>query len=294
MTEFDYKFGTKNNWRRTVWKELSQRTESRSAIILYLAGQQDLDRSVAINNGFKPDNMIIIERNKQTAEALRDQGKVVIEADIIDVINSWGKQKIDIVFGDFCVGFEPDVLALLDALDWPEFIDCAMLINLQRGRDPRSNEFRKMIGDRKFFRYNNTGQLLEILSGKHRGLQVVLSDSIEALSVVAIGESIYNADGTVSLMDYNSLTPSGKKLVGTLMEGLKPKYFSYRSSSGLTFDSVIVTSRLKESPLREITKWCNPPLRKKWFSENIAAKIRAALAVRSMRANGKLSHQPWR
>jgi hypothetical protein len=238
--------------------------------------------------------MIIIERNKQTAEALRDQGKVVIEADIIDVINSWGKQKIDIVFGDFCVGFEPDVLALLDALDWPEFIDCAMLINLQRGRDPRSNEFRKMIGDRKFFRYNNTGQLLEILSGKHRGLQVVLSDSIEALSVVAIGESIYNADGTVSLMDYNSLTPSGKKLVGTLMEGLKPKYFSYRSSSGLTFDSVIVTSRLKESPLREITKWCNPPLRKKWFSENIAAKIRAALAVRSMRANGKLSHQPWR
>jgi len=140
----NYKFGQKNNWRRQAWNELTCRIlkykKPSAAIILYLAGQQDLDRKIAIDHGFHPDNLIIIERNKDNIKTLRQQAKIVIQGDLIDILAAWKPDglPIDIIYADLCCGIEPRTIAIYRAIaNKPCFWGANVLINFQRGRDAR-------------------------------------------------------------------------------------------------------------------------------------------------------------
>lgn len=50
INEENYKFGTKNNWRRTIWNEIDSRLDKneKDLIVLGLFGEQDLDRKIAM------------------------------------------------------------------------------------------------------------------------------------------------------------------------------------------------------------------------------------------------------
>jgi hypothetical protein len=76
------------------------------------------------------------------------------------------------------------------------------------------------------------------------------------------------------------------------MNALDPKAYSYRSDSGLIFDSIIITSRTHKHPSENRAIIAeNAPRRS--HNEGVANKIRAALAIRTQRATGILEHQPW-
>lgn len=59
----NYNFDEKNKWRIWNWNRIRERLtcKPRDALVLYLAGPQDLDRAVAMRKGFDPLNMIAVE-----------------------------------------------------------------------------------------------------------------------------------------------------------------------------------------------------------------------------------------
>jgi hypothetical protein len=59
----DYDVGRKNHWRRTIWNEILRRTagQEKQNVVLYLAGPQDLDRTVALQKGVPDQNLVAID-----------------------------------------------------------------------------------------------------------------------------------------------------------------------------------------------------------------------------------------
>jgi hypothetical protein len=53
----DYRFGRKNNWRRTVWNELIRRVINPDGIVLYLGGRENYDRELLLSKGIKDWNI---------------------------------------------------------------------------------------------------------------------------------------------------------------------------------------------------------------------------------------------
>jgi hypothetical protein len=72
----NYKFGTKANWRRWQWNRIVERlaVPVRDAVVVYLAGPEDLDRPVALSKGFRPDNLIAVDRDGDVVKQLRMNG----------------------------------------------------------------------------------------------------------------------------------------------------------------------------------------------------------------------------
>jgi len=203
---------------------------------------------------------------------------------------SWKGPKVDIVLADFCSGFEPESLNLLDALDnWEEFFDCSLMINFQRGRDPKSNVIREMMGQ-GCFRID-----LSKFDPKHRGLQMLWIDALELVSIAIKGEeNVYNETHTqVSYIPYDNLDKSGRTAHAHLINGLNPKAYSYQSDSGIVFDSIIVTSRAHKYPTEYREALAQQSPGRLLYNLKTANQIRAALAIRTQRANGILEHQPW-
>jgi len=158
-----YKFGQKNNWRRWAWNRICERLTipKKEAIIVYLAGMEDLDRTVAVNNGFNPNNMIAVDKNSVVIENLKAKGALYINAEITDVLQCFRntKIKIDILIGDFCCGLTPNIeklsMYLSTNLMGESFNDNSIiLLNLLRGREES-----EML---KIAQYDNKGV-------KHRG-----------------------------------------------------------------------------------------------------------------------------
>jgi hypothetical protein len=278
--EKDYKFGQKNNWRRQIWNEISRRiTDRKNALVLYLAGEQDLDRKIAVEHGFRSDNLIIIERDRNVCEKLRDEGKVVINSGLIDVLQEWPTNgpAISLIYGDFCSGLEPDIQAMFDMLEHPSFLSTVMMINLLRGRDSRTNIIRSLIT-------KATGE------EKHRGRLIVAWAALELLNVAMRGhEAVYRQRGEGYELSLRTPKDSEMYIFERLLLIYQPSYFSYKSGP-LVMDSVIVRNfygdLLSEIGI-SLPSWRPFPQ-----DLGLQRKISAALAVRTMRMSGRLPHQP--
>lgn len=134
---YDYKFGPKNQWRRSIWNQIVDRLEvkPKDAIVLYLAGQSDLDRQVAKSKNFRDDNLIAIERNAKVAKQLRRDGKLTILGELDDICEMMPR-RVDVVFADLCSGLSSSVIKLLTVVGTGlAFENCVLAINLMRGRD---------------------------------------------------------------------------------------------------------------------------------------------------------------
>lgn len=121
---FHYKFGNKNNWRRWLWNRLRDRVDwdLDGGVVLYLAGQYDLDRNVAIAKGFREHNLLAIEKNHSVAQSIRRNRTLVIQEEAETVLMSWPKHRpVQAVVLDMCCGLEDRIIRLSRSLNGPSF-----------------------------------------------------------------------------------------------------------------------------------------------------------------------------
>jgi hypothetical protein len=133
-----YKFGTKNNWRRQMWNQFRARLRNpKLAKGLYLAGPENLDLSIAVSKGFDPRNLVAVEKDQAAVEQLRASGQLVIKGDFAEVLLSWPADiPLDFVYGDFCSGLTRDLDARLGcAWHRAPFRNAVWGLNFLHGRE---------------------------------------------------------------------------------------------------------------------------------------------------------------
>jgi hypothetical protein len=124
----------------------STKGREKKEIILYLAGPEDLDRKIAIKKGVPEHNLIAVENDPKTVKILRGRGVNVIEGDLRKVVQNWSREKrLCAIVADFCCGIDKlskDVFEVMRIKSTT--VDAVLAINLQRGRDAISNNYRDL------------------------------------------------------------------------------------------------------------------------------------------------------
>lgn len=246
----DYKFGQKNNWRRTIWNEILRRTNGReqTELIVYLAGPDDHDRRIATQKGVPDQNLIAIDRAKPNVDAIRESRHPVVHGELVDILGSWPRHRpVCAVLMDFCSGFEQPTVDAYDLLERRPFRDAVVMVNMQRGRDVYSNSIRKALcgQDVEDFPWlwavshwsDPCGPAgADCLTETHRALQWLVYHSVDAVQTGMPGiiEHIRAAHG------YEEGFEDGMALMfaGQYFARAKPHFYSYKSGV-LTFDSVV-------------------------------------------------------
>jgi hypothetical protein len=247
-------------WRRSVWDAIHHRlsvngVRPRNAIGLYLAGEKNLDASVAAEHGFVRNNMIAVERCDDVAERLRDDGVLTFHGSLSSALNGWSERvPCHFVVADFCCGLIEDT-----ACDFPVFIstnsrlaDTDFVVNFLRGRDPYSNCFRSLFHED----YRD--------KAKHRGetfvhiLLLMLQEHWERVGVPMMGGELAKA-----------------------VSSMNRKLFSYKSASGQYFDSVVFRNIFPQyRALGEV------------HNSSASPQMAAILATRTRRINAELTPLP--
>lgn len=254
-----YKFGRKNNWRRQVWNEIKRRVKDRkNARILYLAGPQNADVTVAVSKGFDAANMIAVEADEVRAKALRSMGVNCVPADLNDVCFSWpSKHKVDVVVADFCQGLVGSTASIMNAMQRYPFQDAKLLVNMQRGRDAWSNPIRK-----------------SMQNIPHRGKQWWM---LQVISFAPI--DIQNKGGEDSA--------AAKKARMEMEDIFRPWYATYKGNR-VYMDSVLVSMPWHLSSNEDKKKRHIAQLG--WENQEIKKKCIAAVAVQTRVKNNRKSN----
>lgn len=278
LDAIDYKYGQKNHWRRQVWNQIREWTprHPKDSVVLYLAGDADLDRPVAISKGFKPANLIAVERDRKVVQSLRQRRVTVIPENLVDVLDEWPTSpNIDVLFADLVSGFDREAMAAM--WSWvgsPVFNRSVLALNVMAGREQSANS--------RFVREamcnpSSIPDDLNIVKGHpgivdgHRGI------AAHFWLWLALGALIDPSDsGRV----VNDIRDSGVKLWDVR---LLPRYIS---TSGQAFDTILVRDR------GEITKRTHRinqtvPATKKQL--RVRRRIASALALRTQRLRGSMA-----
>lgn len=260
----DYKFGRKNNWRRSVWNEISSRVPNRrDALVIYLAGAQDLDRAVACSKGFRSENLIAVDQDKSVVSHLRSGGKIAIQGNLLHVVACWPQScPISVLFADLCCGLTDQTARLLECVAGSPGLstDAVVMMNLQRGRE----------------RGSNTHNFMRLESNTiHRGQRLILWLAIQ-FSLPLFME----VQGVPSKQEMRAL-------YATLRRDMDPEYFSYRST--VTMDSVVFNKPTPHAMAPDMSHYLSDA-----DQSTLRNRIRAALAVRTMRSSGTLGPAPLR
>lgn len=238
----DYSFGNKAQWRRTMWNQIVKRLQvpARDAVVLYLAGESDADRAVALRHGFRDENLIAVESEKKVTIKLRNAGILTINSDICEVCNSWTSPKVDLVYADFCCGLTLKIQDFLVAIaGLAMFSESVVAINLMRGRDAQTNEVRA--------HFNKALANTELkFNAKHRGVQAVLTNSAGCREHL-LRRRFITADGSLVKFKNNWMTGWYCKAFHLSFE------YSYKSNSGQYFDSSVFNNW---SAFKCLEHWC--------------------------------------
>lgn len=291
---------TKWIWRKQVINELISRIRDRkNSICIGLPSSEDFDRKVLCQKGFKPDNLIGVEIDQNKVNLLRKAGKNIIFDLLEKVIISWpDSPNVSMIIGDFCCGLKEEILDLVMAVTMKKaFEGCAVLLNLQRGRE-------------KFF-HEQTENMKETVREINDSIsEVLLSQTIDNLDDLAKkhGKSKNWVDEKFAVMEKElqrlkneeedvlaeKTKHRGKLVIKALsnfpVEDLSPKYYSYRSRK-VIMDSVIFTVPREQEPGDVPWEHYKEEI-KPYMDQETKRKINAALAIRTMRLNGTLSHSP--
>lgn len=271
----NYDFPEKKRWRKDVWREIARRTNNkRKKLVLYLAGEQDLDREQAIKHGFSPWNMIAVEVNSDRCAALRAKGVTTIQGDLGDVLYNWpSKHQVGVVVADFCFGFEVGALDVFDSLQCDALRRACVLVNFQRGRDPASNFARKRLTESGFIKAC-VEAFYPGVSNKHRALHYLAFHAMETVSVLRRGPA------PKDFVDFGVLRePSATVMMGCVMKGMRATLRTYKSGKALRMDSAVFNHPLALSPanIGDLVSRRSPP------NNKMKRRITAALAVRTAR-----------
>lgn len=270
--EKQYKFGQKNNWRRRVWNEAASRiADKKSALVLYMPGPNDLDRPIALSKGFSNNNLIGIERHRETAKSLRQQKKNIVIGNAEQFLTGWDfTQQFDFIHFDFCCGLTENVIRAVELAQLAAKPGAPICVNLLRGREAKSGikqlqaelkEVDEMIVQRGMDSLFRGGI-------KHRG-------HLLAYWLMARSRDCVNrARSRLSHEDYlNAMQQRDEHL-----QNARPLYFSYRSGL-LIMDSFFANFGLGCANLHDhrLEKFRDKRLAAMW-------------AVRTMRQKGILKH----
>lgn len=272
---FDYKFGNKNNWRRWVWNRIAEKVDVpvKDAIVLYMAGELDHDRTVAIKKGFKAHNLISIERDRAVADALRDKRVLTICANIIEVLQSWPlKKKVHAIYLDMCSGLENSLVDVLRYAPFmPPFFDAVWIFNLMRGRDRSTGWLRDELAI-NFGREKHRGIILKEWLNLYLGISAIRERHPEWIHEREDGANEVNL---MRLASYTSV----------LNTASNPQFNSYKSASGQIFDSLIWISPFRVLVTSEKKEWALSNHSHSLRNKTVCRQVSAILAHRTMRMN---------
>jgi hypothetical protein len=245
---YDYRFGQKNNWRRTIWNRIVERLSGKvkDALVLYLPGREDLDRQIAIEKGFNPNNMICVDKDAALVRCFRKQGKLAIHGDIVDVVEQWsGKTYPDVIFADLCCGFTRSAIKLGVLLTY-RFPMTVFAVNMMRGREAYTGDAALL---KKYFVGRHRAQCLfgiwrgNVLEGICHGHSSWAGDdslpTIENCDPVSqCPHCAYNP----TLITREESTPwwmANHWLDNLSHTTVRPYFAEYKSTSGQVFDSAV-------------------------------------------------------
>lgn len=281
----DYRFGTKDHWRRWMWNRIADRllVPPKSATAIYFAGNGDHDRREAIRRGFHGGNLISIERDEPTARSLRARGVTVIPGDALEILAAWPPGRpCNVLALDFCSGVYVDrVFEIGGILTNPAFDGAVLAANFLRGRDDIQRHFPKLHAPGAPIRFPET------IDEKHRGAKFALGLSFRFLVTVERALALIlaaNHDPEISSdLDRELFAEplleedlaAYRSEIFDMVNGAS--FHTYRSTAGSqVFDSVVL--KIPSVPSTERSK----PRR------TVARSISAALAVSTMRRRGDL------
>ncbi len=251
MKEFDnpHKAQTRQKVWETIAKDLP--VKPGDALVLYLAGINDLDRAVALKLGFKANNLIAVERDDTVFAELRYRKKLlVIHNDISATLNAWTDKPVNVVYADFSCGWYGGSRSLLNPLVTNSaFNDCIVAVNMLRGRD----------------------EVNTVEGRTHRGLTVW--DSVGKTLLKELKHYIRNEQYALSLLT-------------TAIKRTQVTYRTYRSDHQ-TFDTVIWKNITIPNLIKDVDGITVRSTRLvPQINQKLRHEIRAVLATRTRLARG--------
>lgn len=294
-TEKNYRFGSKDTWRRWQWNRVTERlTRARistaNAIVFGMFGPDAIDVECALSRGFKKHNLFCIERNTETAMRLRRGGVNTLPLDFAEALDSWGDDpKIDVVIADFCGGLTQKRYHDITALDqsWAIHKSTVVSVNLLRGRDDHAlfvaglgNEYLDSL-----LRFDLFGGARDI--GINRAVTMLKSlVSREILSMVQAASHM-DTQFRLTSRQMTSIEAAIEDQIYRRAMSIKPSFYTYGSGQ-LRFDSAVFHmpgSEVERSDVEEFVKstGTNEELLKMDLSKRSAFGVRAASAAKAVR-----------
>lgn len=291
----DYKYGSKNHWRRTIWNRIVERLNvpPSEALVVYLGGEMDLDRKIAREKGFRDENLILVDNDEKVVTAVRKRGHLAIHGDFLKVIQYWPHRRpIDVCFGDFCCGLNQEYT---DSVTFKFLISSAIFnsvcaFNFLRGRDPNTNDLRSEINS--VFKRSNS-----VLSNqKHRGV-FLFSLLLIKVCQLAHGDirisREQNGRVVAELRDLQLLSEEEKlkrllfckEIISSLKNKVRAEFFDYRSTKFQIFDSVVYVHPLRGKAGEEVKHQLDGIIIPGPEGKKIRRSIAAILAHRTRRLN---------
>ena len=247
----DYAYPSKAHWRRWLMNRIVERLSvpPRDALVLYLAGPQDLDRPELLRRGFRQDNLIAVERDTAVVEQLRSRGVLTIRGDIWDVVEVWPKTlPLHAVLADLVGGMGKKEWAAFRVLAGP----CVerppvFAVNMLRGRDPQGNAVRES--------YIKRWPVLDAVVKTHRGRQLLAASYMgwlfEIAALALLGPEQFNkriddSSLVAAILAHPEFTEARmvaleREAADLLDRWMWPAVSSYRSTAGNQwFDSLIL------------------------------------------------------
>jgi hypothetical protein len=258
----NYKFGTKANWRRWQWNRIVERlaVPVRDAVVVYLAGPEDLDRPVALSKGFRPDNLIAVDRDGDVVKQLRMNGTLSVCATIEEVVHSWPHGRtIDAVVADYCGNMtQSRMLSVFRMRSSFAAFEAVLSVNMLRGRE---HDFTSTTSE-----LNRLG----LFGLKHRG-QILCA---------VMNASIIQSCGAIG--DWSRM----QALQQYFMLSVRPAFSEYLSDSGQWMDSVVLAGSNPGVTRQRIEEIKAEHIDETGFTKpKVSRSISAVLAHRTMRQN---------
>ena len=277
----EYDNGQKNNWRRALWNKIERHVPNKyEALILYLPGEEGLDRIEATHRKYKPHCLIAVEREKAIVKKLRAEGQICVHGTLQDAMSSWpGSHPVDFVVADLQCPMSPTVVEVCNAwFSTKAFSKAGLLLNLQRGREHWSA--RLATNDRMRF--------VEFLKLLHAFKDVDVKNRFWQAYAELIRDGAIDLESADSTREGHSVLVQitddmRSKMVdgiAAMMLAIRPEEFRSYVSNVVTMDSGFLWNRfqgVKKVQAHKLDRPDSEPM--------MVRKIAAALAIRTMRMN---------
>lgn len=266
----DYDYSVKNNWRRWQWNRIIERLpiHKKDAVVLYLCGDQDMDRKIAIEKKFKPQNLIAIDIMPEKIEKVRAAGGIGMVGDICDfIIHHKGRPKIDVIVADFCCGLTSTVYTFMLSMLASSGLskNCIVAVNLLRGRDGVHTQFSKNYTEKQLVGFDVT-HLCGVDSNKHRGARFYFE--LARCCAIKLRASGLDNNG---LMRFSDIFIAKSQVI----------FRKYKSNCGnMVFDSVVFNLGIIGA-LQSVSGAVEDP-------NGYRRRLGAMKAIRTMKINGRL------